>query len=376
MKMMKTVMSAAVVAVSMVGCGGQSADEVVPASVTAELTDGNKFFGSDTLKGAMITANASSLASLSIEGKGSSVGEGCVRTGSIVGVITYCSGRQQTLAPMSRDYRATSTACAGGTGTGGTDNNGNPRNGACCPGEKSNVIALDAVNAFVKSDNGLTNISRDDLASLFFSSYRRTVGGVVTTVTGACWTDWSQVPGSTRTGAIKVFRRDDLSGTTEVFKEKVAENTSAAFCPGVVTITDAAATNPSPCTTSDSATVCIGKLTASDETAIGFAGDSAKTTGNVAVSVNGIAPTAANVRKLITDPANAYPLARQIFLNENVNFVKDAKEQTLFDWIYSNKSSFQNILVGQGFIPCSSTGALRCGGAANDGRGAGLCKGI
>ncbi len=370
--MMKGMMSAAVVAVSVVGCGGQSADEVLPASVTAELTDGNKFFGSDTLKGAMITANASSLAGLSIEGKGSSVGEGCVRTGS----GTFCSGRQQTLAPMSRDYRAASGVCAGGASTGGTDANGNPRNAACCPGEKSNVIALDAVNAFVKSDNGLTNISRDDLANLFFSSYRRTVNGVVTTLTGACWTDWSQVPGSTRTGAIKVYRRDDLSGTTEVFKEKVAENTSAAFCPGVVVITDGAATNPSPCTASDSATVCIGKLTANDVNAIGFAGDSAKTTGNVALSVNSIAPTAANIRLLITNPANAYPLARQLFLNENVNFVKDAKEQTLFDWIYSNKSSFQNILVGQGFIPCSSTGALRCGGAANDGRGAGLCKGI
>ncbi|NMO20062.1 cell envelope biogenesis protein OmpA [Pyxidicoccus fallax] len=367
MKMMKMVMSAAVVAVSVVGCGGQSADESVLGSSTAELTDGNKFFGSDTLKGAMISANTASLAGLSIEGKGSSVGEGCVRTGS----GTFCSGRQQTLAPMSRDFRATASACAGGTASGGTG-----RDAACCPGEKSNVIALDAVNAFVNSGNGLTNISRDDLANLFFASYRRTVGGVVTNYTGACWTDWSQVPGSTRSGAIKVYRRDDLSGTTEVFKEKVAENTSAAFCPGVIVITDGAATNPAPCTASDSATTCIGKLTAADVNAIGFAGDSGKATGNVALSVNAIAPTITNVRKLITDPANAYPLARQIFLNENVNFAKDPKEQTLFDWIYSNKSSFQNILVNQGFIACSSTGPLRCGGAANDGRGAGLCKGL
>lgn len=354
MKMMKRVLFAAVVAVSAVGCGGQSSEEILPASVQAELTDGNKFFGSDTLKGAMISANTASLAGLSVEGKGSSVGEGCVRTGS----GTFCSGRQQTLAPMSREFKATASACAGGTASGGTG-----RDAVCCPGEKSNIIALDAVNAFVKSDNGLTNISKANLANIFFSN------------NGACWTDWSQVPGSTRTGSIVKYRRDDLSGTTEVFKEKVGGSSSATFCSDVVVITDGAATNPSPCTTSDSATVCIGKLTANNANAIAYAGDSAKTTGNVALSVDGIAPTAANIRLLLTSPSTAYPLARPLFLNENVNFVKDAKEQTLYDWVYSNKTSFENILKGQGFIACSTTGALRCGGAANDGRGAGLCKG-
>ncbi|MCY1017294.1 substrate-binding domain-containing protein [Pyxidicoccus sp. MSG2] len=368
MKMMKMVMSAAVMAVSVVGCGGQSADEVVPASIQAELTDGNKFFGSDTLKGALISANASSLAGLSIEGKGSSVGEGCVRTGS----GTFCSGRQQTLAPMSREFKSTATACAGGTASGGTG-----RDAACCPGEKSNIIGLDSVNAYVKSDNGLTNITKANLANIYFSN------------NGACWTDWSQVPGSTRTGTIVKYRRDDLSGTTEVFKEKVGGGSSATFCSDVIVITDGAATNPLPCTASDSATVCIGKLTASYPTAIGYSGDPASFSGslvvppattptavaNLKLSVDGIAPTAANVRLLLTNPASAYPLSRPLFLNENVNFTKDPKEQTLYDWVYSNKSSFQNILTGQGFIACSTTGALRCGGAANDGRGAGLCKG-
>ncbi|MFP2957145.1 substrate-binding domain-containing protein [Myxococcus sp. 1LA] len=355
MKMMKTVMSAAVVAVSVVGCDGQSTGGTELKSAVQNLGPNNELYGSDTLKGALVAANTGSGAGLLYAGTGSSVGETCLRGG---GSAVCPNPHQQALAPMSRDLRT-----------------------PCQPGERSNVIALDAVNVWVKANNGLTNISRDNVANLFFKSYRRTVNGTVTNINGACWTSWSQVPGSSRTGPIKIYRRDDLSGTTEVFKEKVAENTSAAFCDGIVTIFDGSATNPAPCTTADSATVCIGKLTANDATAIAFAGDSAiyptppALAANLKVNVDGIASNEANIRKLITGQAGVYPLARKIFLNENTLSPRSVEEDILYSYIYdTDTAAFEAILENQGFIACDATTPLKCGGVNDDGRGAGTCQ--
>ncbi|WP_426749729.1 substrate-binding domain-containing protein [Myxococcus sp. Y35] len=355
MKMMKKVMSAAVVAVSIVGCNGQSTGGTELKLAEQNLGPNNELYGSDTLKGALVAANNDSGAGLLYAGTGSSVGETCLRGG---GSAVCPNPQQQALAPMSRDLRT-----------------------PCQPGERSNVIALDAVNVWVNQDNGLTNISRDNVANLFFKTYRRTVNGVVTTINGACWTDWSQVPGSTRTGPITIYRRDDLSGTTEVFKEKVAENTSASFCDGIVTIHDGATSNPAPCTTADSATVCIGKLTASDLIAIGFAGDSAiypfppAQPNNLKLDVDGIPSNPSNIRKLITGQPGVYPLARKIFLNENTTSPRSVEEDILYSYIYdTNTEDFEEILEAQGFIACDDSAPLKCGGLNDDGRGAGNCQ--
>ncbi|WP_043434290.1 substrate-binding domain-containing protein [Cystobacter fuscus] len=355
MNKMKWAMSAAVVVtMSVVGCGGESmsTEQQQLGSVVQNLGPNNEFYGSDTLKEALVAANVQSGAGLTIEGKGSSVGEGCLRNGS----GTSCIGRQQTLAPMSRDFKA--GTCAGGSASGG----------ACCPGESSNVVALDAVNAFVSSSTysalAGNSISTANLKKAFCGDG----SGSATT----CVSNWSAL-GRPTAGTIAKYRRDDLSGTTDTFKSLLGCTT---FCADVVVIKDESSTNPSPCTTSDSATTCIGKLTANNANAIGYAGDSARRTGNAALKVDGIAPTAANVRKLIaSNTSGVYPLSRKLFLNENVNYAKATQEQALYDWVYStNTQDFEDLLVQQGFISCSTVSPLDCGGDL--GRGAGVCKGL
>ncbi|MFP2925874.1 substrate-binding domain-containing protein [Pyxidicoccus sp. 3LG] len=347
MKMTKMVMSAAVMAVSVVGCGGQSSSVEAPVSLGSasselSLPNGNWLFGSDTLKQALITANTISFSGLVIQGKGSGVGEGCTRaTGATYkdaagNTVTACAGRQQTIAPMSRDFKA-----------------------PCEAGESSNIVALDAVNAFVSAANGVTNISKANLTKVFFSN------------TGACISDWSAL-GRATGGTIVKYRRDDVSGTTDTFKSLLGGTT---FCSDVVVVSD---NDTAKGCSGLSATDCIEKLTANDNNAIGYSGDSAKTPAgttpaNLALSVDGIASTATNVRKLLSGDPTVYPLSRFIFVNENVNYAKDSKEQKLYDWMYNNKASFENILVGQGFIACDPSIPLGCGGDLNDGRGAGAC---
>ncbi|MBJ6760159.1 substrate-binding domain-containing protein [Myxococcaceae bacterium JPH2] len=346
MNTMKWVMSAVVLSMGALACGPEAEAPVERTGSAAQSLGPNKeFYGSDTLKEAFVRANNDSLAGLSIEGKGSGVGEGCLRNGS----GTYCNGRQQVLAPMSRDLKA------------GTCSGGGASTGACCPGESSNVIGLDAVNAFVKSTNGLSNITSANLKKLYCGDGS---GSAAT-----CVNDWSGV-GRATGGAITKYRRDDLSGTTDTFKSLLGCTT---FCAGVTVIADESASNPSPCTASDSATTCIGKLTENNANAVGYAGDSAKRAGNVALTVDSIAPTAANVRKLLSGASGVYPLSRRLFLNENKNFTKTTEENRLYRWIYvTNTQDFENILVDQGFISCSDVSPLDCGGDGV-GRGAGVC---
>ncbi|QRK05948.1 substrate-binding domain-containing protein [Archangium violaceum] len=352
MNKMKWVMSAAVVvSMSVVGCGGAAMEAEQFGSVAQNLGPNNEFYGSDTLKEVLVATNIQSQAGLTIEGKGSSVGEGCLRNGS----GTFCIGRQQTLAPMSRDFKA--GTCAGGAAS----------NGACCPGESSNVVALDAVNAFVSTStyNALPG------NSITSANLKKAFCGDGSGSAATCVSNWSALGRSTA-GTIVKYRRDDLSGTTDTFKSLLG---CSNFCADVVVINDESASNPSACSISDSATTCIGKLTAANSNAIGYAGDSAKRAGNAALKVDGIAPTQANVRKLIaSNTTGVYPLSRKLFLNENKNFPKAAQEQALYDWVYSNPQAFEDFLTEQGFISCSDISPLGCGGDL--GRGAGVCKGL
>ncbi|NVJ20960.1 substrate-binding domain-containing protein [Myxococcus sp. AM011] len=381
MNSMKWVMSATVVAMSVVGCGGQSgagAQEAQAVEQKASLLP--DFYGSDTLKEALIVAGAQAGSGLRIQGKGSGVGEACLRNG--VGSSGFCPAGAQRLAPMSRDFAAPKTAsgsaCFTGTAT-----------GACCPGERSNTIALDAVSAFVKSTRFSalpnTGLTTEQLRRIFFATDSAGVA-----ITDACPTNWNQIDASQPSAPIVKYRRDDLSGTTDTFKSLLKGGT---FCPdipagtGITVIVDGAASNPSPCTSSDSATTCIGKLTANDNNAIGYAGDSATLAGNAKLWLKAVAPitpatsayiepSPANVRKLLQAGAtDVYPLSRRIFLNENVNRVKPSSERRLYDWVYSAAGSeeFEEILFQQGFIRCSDSTPLDCGGDL--GRGAGLCSG-
>jgi phosphate transport system substrate-binding protein len=386
MKMMKMVMSAAVVAVSVVGCGGQSStgSSENTKSVAQDLGPAGEFYGSDTLKELLISADLGSGAGLSVEGKGTGVGEACIRNG--VGSGGFCGAGQQVLAPMSRDFNAPRTssgaACLGGASAGGIGSDGRPRDAACCPGESSNAIALDAVSAYVKlstytalANNGITTT---ELRRIFFSDNNP----------GGCITTWSALGLTNPAGnTIKVYRRDDLSGTTDTFRSLLGGST---WCPGVTVVSEAAGL-PAACTAAGltNATDCIGLLTGNDGTAIGFSGGSAKNANNEALKLRAdgfpggltnatyVAPTKANIRLLISGSTARYPLSRYLFLNENVNVLKSFEEETLYNWIYDPNTSddFEAIITGQGFITCSDTSALACGGTAGQGRGAGKCKG-
>ncbi|WP_338871260.1 substrate-binding domain-containing protein [Myxococcus stipitatus] len=362
MNSMKWVMSATVVAMTVVGCGRTSA---VEASNDTEASRQGlalpSFYGSDTLKEVFIAAGLQAGSGLVVEGKGSGVGEACLRNG--VGSSGFCAAGAQTLAPMSRDFTAPKTASGAAC-----------RNGAaadakgCCAGERSNVIALDAVNAYVSAtryaalpSNGLTT---QELRRIFFATDSSGAA-----IPGACPTDWSAL-GQPSAPIIK-YRRDDLSGTTDTFKSLLK---GGAFCPGVTVIVDESASNPSPCLVTDNATTCIGRLTASNDNAIGYAGDSASRPGNAKLALKAVAPVSpttstyvasnvVNIRKLLQAGAtDVYPLARRLFLNENILATRSFDEEALYTWaFYTNPAEFEAILVEQGFIACSPFAPLDCG---------------
>jgi phosphate transport system substrate-binding protein len=434
---LKIAVVSAAVALCGVACdpeGNIDADEVNSALSPSDA--GGKFYGSDTLKNAMITAEGTGKAgtTLKYQGKGSGIGEACIRNGvgSTVGTTTYCAtlpntatAPYQVLAPMSRDLKASqgdAGACIGGKVP---DTNG------CCTGERSNVIALDGVDVWVKGSNPSSNISLADLKKLFCGN-ADSDGGIYPT---GCITSFGDggiefklgdAGGSSTGVAYELYVRNDSSGTTDAFQTLVGCKNSKAptepfvYCPGIAQVTDStssttfptivrfdkngkaqAAVNATACAKGNDATVCIGKLVEADNTSIGYAGGSALDgTNNMAISVNGIAPTVANIRLLLTGGTGVYPLARKLFLNENIKYTADTQEAKYYNWIYgqpnankaNNKQAFETVLTGQDFVSCvapqsdgGALNALNCGTgvcfgydgggtALNDGRGTGNCK--
>ncbi|WP_437945720.1 substrate-binding domain-containing protein [Sorangium sp. So ce296] len=378
-KMGKLVLSALSV-LGLAACAVGSADqaeevlgESQDALVTCNGTVVGGFFGSDTLKDAITAAIATwGGGNLTYLGTGSGNGEKCLEGSGPVtcGGVTYCNGtKDQAIAPMSRDF-----------------------DGTCQTGEKSNRIGLDAIaiwsdKAADQSATGATSTAVADAfcgTGLDVNGKRNGTGCTVDT-----WTEFTS--GSTNPSADLVrYRRDDASGTTEVFKEK---NNCSAFCPapalpsvrtGGVNIvvedlvagprlsTDAAGTsslvaNPptanAPCLQTDSATVCIGKLAGASANVIGYAGLGAKiasgTYENKALVIDGVAPTEANIRALITSPSTAYKYARFLYLNEG-NGTLDAFEEDFRDWALgrapggnsTTARQFEDKLFQNGFIRC------------------------
>lgn len=143
------------------------------------------------------------------------------------------------------------------------------------------VIALDGLSIFVNKSNPLVGMDFTTLAKIFSCEF----------------TSWNQIPGSGKTGAIKAFRRNDESGTTDTFKNVV----------GIKKFGD--------CVTVVNETVDISEHTASNTDAIGYAGESAHKDGNksLAISKAGtqfVKPTTATIRD------GSYPLSRKLYIYE------------------------------------------------------------
>ncbi|WP_437869446.1 substrate-binding domain-containing protein [Sorangium sp. So ce363] len=342
-KMGKLVLSALSV-LGLAACAVGSTDEAFIGESQEKLINGTSFYGSDTLYNATTAAIAASgVTGLTYLGTGTGRGEQCLEgTGS-----APCNTKAQTIAPMSRDL-----------------------NGTCDSGQKSNRIALDAVYVWSDkvADQSATGANSANVKGAFCGD------GDGDATSCAAFDTWGEfTSGSTNSSApLVMYRRDDLSGTTDTFKSLTG---CTAFCSNVQIVvddetagprlsTDTPGTSslvPTPCAATDSATDCIGKLVGANASAIGYAGGDAKvasgTYENKYLWVNSKEPSVTNIRKLITDPSNAYPYARFLYLNEG-NGTRDIKEQDFLDWAFgvndiNDAIAYENILIANGFIACT-----------------------
>jgi phosphate transport system substrate-binding protein len=87
-------------------------------------------------------------------------------------------------------------------------------------GDSEHVIALDGLAVIVNKGNPVGALSIDEIADIF--------SGKVT--------DWQNVKDSGRTGSIKIFRRDDNSGTASTFKDLILEKRK--WAPQAVALAD------------------------------------------------------------------------------------------------------------------------------------------
>lgn len=212
--------------------------------------------GSDTLFGLMSDA---------IIGTGLESDLNYVGGGSGKGESAIVEGRQG-IAPMSRPAKDDAIAKAKAVGI------------DLVP----HKIGLDGVGVFVNKSNPLQKIDMNSLRSIFSCKAG----------------NWEDIPGSTKKGPIKVYRRNDSSGTTDTFKSLVKVDAFGS------------------CVTVVNETADIAAITSKDENALGYAGLSGGTDKNKALSIATDAaaawflPTVANIRSF------KYPLSRYLFVYE------------------------------------------------------------
>ncbi|HXI55540.1 MAG TPA: hypothetical protein VNO55_05750 [Polyangia bacterium] len=110
-----------------------------------------------------------------------------------------------------------------------------------------------------------------------------------------------------------------------------------------------------PCTKASS-TEQIGCLAQASPCSVGYAGREAdQQPGAIALTVNGITDTQANIEKIVTAPADTtfYPLSRKLYFNSVVGFgdpaVKDGELELAK--CFSNGSIINPIISSRGFIP-------------------------
>lgn len=227
-------------------------------SVTAAMADGAKyaFSGSDTLAGVLTDALVSSGLDQQIQyvGGGSGNGEKGLLTGD------------QGLAPMSREIKPEALSQLAAQGA------------QVVP----HVLALDGISLFVKSSSPATALDVPTVVRIYTCEF----------------TKWEQIPNSNLRGQIKVYRRNDASGTTDAFKHFT----------GLKKFGD--------CVTAVNETADISDVTSRDPLAIGYAGLSGKVENNRSLAIAGksgapaVMPTTATIRDF------TYPMARKLYVYE------------------------------------------------------------
>jgi len=330
------------------GLGACNAEERAPGAApevgrAAQALLANDVFGSDTLFAAMTAAFEAAPTStpLVYRGTGSGNGERCIR-GQAPPDVCAATPPVQAIAPMSRPLNAPLS------------------------GEVETRIAIDGIAIVANVTAVDPGFALADVLTAFCGA-----DGQGLDAEASC-------AAPNRAAGAK-FRRDDASGTTEVFEQLAG---CSAFCADVQIVEETVdgpsigGLLPDACEGTDSATTCIGKLVAADATALGYSGQSVlEVAGTQALSVNGVAFTPETLQALVADPQNAYAFARFVFLNANLdNLVGSGSAQEEFhQWALTDEPSvFEAILTANDFIACSPTAPLACHGAVPSDAGAPL----
>ena len=210
--------------------------------------------GSDTLAGFMSDVIiASGLESQVVyQGGGSGKGEEAIVAGL------------QGIAPMSRQAKPEALKKAADAGINLVEH----------------VIGLDGVGVFKNSANPVSTLTIEQVKGIYTCQY----------------TNWSQVGGADQ--AIVAYRRNDSSGTTDIFKTLVGIKEFGACVQVVAETTDIAA------------------YTATQAGAVGYAGLSAGREGNEALSLSKDASSKAYLPLPATIRTFQYPLSRRLYIYE------------------------------------------------------------
>jgi phosphate transport system substrate-binding protein len=248
------------------------------------------FAGSDTLAGAITDAitNAGLEDQIQYIGGGSGNGE----KGLVAG--------DQAIAPMSREMKDEVKQLLSGKSISVT----------------AHVVALDGLSIFVKADNPIASLDLPTVTRIFTCEFTR----------------WEQIPNSGKTGVINVYRRNDVSGTTDAFKHFTGIKAFGAC----VTVVDE--------------TADIADVTSRDPQALGYAGLSGKTADNRSVAMarkagdTPVLPTTATIRDF------SYPMARNLYVYELSGAVSpNAAEANLMSYI-TDRSFMDPIVQAHDFI--------------------------
>lgn len=260
--------------------------------VSAVATAQNRvqFAGSDTLAGSMTDAIIAAGLDQQIQYTGGGSGHG--EKGLLAG--------DQAIAPMSREIKPEVAQQLAAKGIQVT----------------AHVLGLDGISIFVKNENPLASLDIKTIARIFTCEF----------------TAWEQIPNSGLKGQIRVYRRDDLSGTTDAFKSLTGVK---AF---------------GPCIAGVGETADLAEITSRDVNAIAYAGLSAKTADNRSVAiakapgVASVLPTTATIRDF------SYPLARKLYIYVASGALNpNAAEQSLLDSVL-DRSFMDPIMQAHEFV--------------------------
>jgi phosphate transport system substrate-binding protein len=158
-------------------------------------------------------------------------------------------------------------------------------------GLKETVIAIDGIAVILNSANPVTNLTVDQIRSIF---------------TGAV-TDWSQVSNGAKKGAIAVVSREEGSGTRGAFEEIVGFQGKLLKGANELTSTGA-----------------IKASIAGNPDAVGYISLGSLDNTIKAVSVGGVAATTENVKN------SSYKIARPFILLTGANVT--SQSQAFIDW--------------------------------------------